>query len=228
MLSSYERGALEAAGEALCIFYAQLTGDGMACYDALHCAGDFCGQVEAMVRNAWLDEGASVKAAIENSKGQFQLRDIIPDYPDCRSHAEKFATLFDDYLSPWESHGMPLDADGRLFVEWPDGDTIRVKDEHGNTVEVVEAFDDPVEKARWKELRDLMPDDALYYQPDRAGDPDCGTTAASISSFQVYRNFENAVAAHPDCEILIYNRDDIAEPAFIDVENPKLFWSKAE
>lgn len=63
-----------------------------------------------------------------------------------------------------------------LFAEWPDtdgGNTIRVKDEHGNTVERVDRdSDDPVEQARWNELRDLMPDDAFYFQPEGACDPD--------------------------------------------------------
>jgi hypothetical protein len=229
-LGPYDCGALEAAGEALSIFYAQLTGDGLGCYDALHCAGEFHKQVEAMVRNAWFNEGKEVKAAIENRNGLYRLEDVIPNYPDCRKHAEKFAEIFDEYLSPWEPDGVPLDADGRLLAQWPDTDadaTIRVKDEHGNNVEIVRRTEG-ADLARWNELRALMPDDALYFQPDEAGDPECGTTAATLNSFDVYRDFENAEAAHPDCEILAYSGADIEEPTFLDVEQPKLFWNKAE
>lgn len=230
-LGPYDRGALEAAGEALSIFYAQVTGDGMGCYDALHCAGEFDKQIEAMVRNAWLDEGKRVKTAIEKRKRQYRLEDVIPNFPDCRKHAETFADIFDEYLSPWEPEGVPLDADGRLIAEWPDTDadaTIRVKDEHGNTVEIVRRTEKGAEGARWKELRALMPDDALYFQPDKAGDPDCGTSAATLNSFDVYRDLENAQTAHPDCEIVAYTGADIEEPTFLDVVQPKLFWNKAD
>jgi hypothetical protein len=51
-LSPYERGALEAAGEALSILYAQLTGDGICCYEALeHLADGFDAAVERMMRD---------------------------------------------------------------------------------------------------------------------------------------------------------------------------------
>jgi hypothetical protein len=53
-LSPYERGTLEAAGEALSILYAQLTGDGISCYEALeHLADGFDGAVERMMCQSW-------------------------------------------------------------------------------------------------------------------------------------------------------------------------------
>lgn len=127
--------------------------------------------------------------------------------------------------------GINLDVEGRLLAEWPDADedgTIRVKDEHGNTVECAKRTDEGVGRARWEELRDLMPDDALYFQPEEAGDPDCGTSAANIKSYDVYRNFDNAQKAHPDCEILAYTMSEIEEPKFLDVKEPKLHWNKPE
>jgi len=127
--------------------------------------------------------------------------------------------------------GINLDVEGRLLAEWPDATldaTIRVKDEHGNTVELVSRTDEGGDGARWEELRDLMPDDALYFQPDEAGDPDCGTSASSINSYDVYRNFDNAQKAHPDCEILAFTMSEIEEPKFLDVPNPKLHWNKPE
>ena len=67
--------------------------------------------------------------------------------------------------------------------------------------------------------RDLMPDDALYLQPDGAGDQECGTSAATLNSFDVYRSFENAQKAHSECEIFAFSGADIEEPRFLDVEN---------
>lgn len=131
----------------------------------------------------------------------------------------------------WQPDGVNLDVEGCLLAEWPDADeeaAIRVKDEHGNTVECAKRTDEGVGGARWKELRDLMPDDAIYFQPEDAGDSDCGTTAANINSYDVYREYENAVKAHPDCEILAYVQAEIEEPKFLDVQNPKLFWNKPE
>ena len=103
-LGPYERGALETAGEALSILYAQLTDDGMGCYDALVVAGNFDQQVEAMVRNAWANEGNDVKAAIRLKQGSHRLEDVIPNYPDCRKHAEAFvAGAFEEYIAEAES-----------------------------------------------------------------------------------------------------------------------------
>lgn len=63
---------------------------------------------------------------------------------------------------------------------------------------------------------ELLADD-VYYQPDGAGDPDAGTSAAKIMSFHVYRNFHNARKAHPDCpKMLAFTGDDIQQHKFID------------
>jgi len=55
-----------------------------------------------------------------------------------------------------------------------------------------------------------------YYQPDEAGDVGCGTSAENIKSFDVYRNKDHAIAAHPDCVILELTDDDVQEPRFLD------------
>jgi hypothetical protein len=94
-LSPYERGALEAAGEALSILYAQLTGDGISCYEALeHLADGFDGAVERMMRDSWQDQGQAIEQAIDRERQehvQFHSMDVIPGYPDCRRHAMEFA-----------------------------------------------------------------------------------------------------------------------------------------
>jgi hypothetical protein len=94
-LSPYERGALEAAGEALSILYAQLTGDGICCYEALeHLAGGFDAAVERMMRESWQDQGRAVEQAVDKQRQeevQVRTADVIPGYPDCRRHAVAFA-----------------------------------------------------------------------------------------------------------------------------------------
>ena len=63
---------------------------------------------------------------------------------------------------------------------------------------------------------ELLVDD-VYYQPEGAGDPDAGTSAANIRSFQVYRSFHNARKVHPDCsKILAFSGDDIEQHKFLD------------
>jgi hypothetical protein len=94
-LSPYERGALEAAGEALGILYAQLTGDGICCYEALEPLADgFDAAVERMVRESWHDQGQAVEQAVDRERQehvQFRSADVVPGYPDCRRHAVAFA-----------------------------------------------------------------------------------------------------------------------------------------
>jgi len=63
---------------------------------------------------------------------------------------------------------------------------------------------------------EVVPDGDVYYQPDGAGDPDAGTTAANIRSFHVYRSFHNARNAHPGLRILAFTGDDIQEHKFLD------------
>ena len=97
-LAAYERGALEAAGEALSILYAQLSGDGMGCYDALYEADHFDDAVEKMMAAAWQDKGKAVKAAIKQRQGGYQLKEVIPHYADARHCAEVFADVVLDQL----------------------------------------------------------------------------------------------------------------------------------
>lgn len=143
----------------------------------------------------------------------------------------------DELPKTWRGH---IDPEGvylneSLFANWPDTDgsnTIRVQDEHGSTVERVDRDSaDPVEQARWNELRDLMPDDALYFQPEGAGDHDDDTLPESVrqlASYQVYRSHEAAVAAHPEAEITGYQFAEIENPKFLDVAEPKLYWNEDE
>jgi hypothetical protein len=214
-LGRYERGALEAAGEALSIFYAQLTDDGMSCYDALAVAGGFHQRVETMLREAWADEGGGVNAAVRRQGPEYRLDDVIPNYPDCHAHAGRFAAAFDEYpaeaRSPYSDFGIEYNGGAICF---PDGNgDIRRIDDDGNSVEV-RGVGDP----GWDEWRDLFPDAALYFRPEGSGHPECGTSAAGISSFDVYRNRENAERAHPDCEIQGCTFSGIEKPVFLDVE----------
>ena len=97
-LTGYEQGALESVGEALSILFAQLTRDGMGCYDALVCAGNFDDAVETMMREAWKDQGKSYNEDPENY--------VIPHYPDCRKHAEDFvATMIGQFPDVLENEG---------------------------------------------------------------------------------------------------------------------------
>lgn len=96
----------------------------------------------------------------------------------------------------------------------PDMGIIRRKNTRGVLEEIREPGDD-----NYEEWRKLFADDALYYQPEGAGD-DCGTSAATIASCQVYRDWETAFHRHEDCDILPFTWDDIEKPIFLDVENP--------
>ena len=150
----------------------------------------------------------------------WRIGEVYEKYPDCRNHAEAFVKeLFGDYLAKVESLfsdvGFELDDGGAICFPDANGDIRRI-DSNGNTVEV-RGIGDP----GWNEWRDLFPDDALYYQPERAGHPHCGTSAAAINFFDVYRNRENAETAHPDCKILSFAFCDIEQPVFLDVEQPK-------
>lgn len=139
-----------------------------------------------------------------------------------------------DQKSMWTEDGVLLDLEGKMRADWPNCDNdscvIVVKNEHGDMVEQVSRDDFGVDGARWQELRDLMPDDALYFQPDHAGDDDWETSAADIKSYDVYRDYQNAVDNHPDCEILIFCGEDIQNPRFLDIKqrSPKLFWNDDE
>jgi hypothetical protein len=102
-LNSWDRGALETAGMALAVYYANLTDDGLGIGDALVCAGDFDSQVEKFVKDCWEDEGKAIlkKLADHRAKKQsFQMKSVYPkSYPDCHKHAEAFVEkCFPEYL----------------------------------------------------------------------------------------------------------------------------------
>lgn len=78
--------------------------------------------------------------------------------------------------------------------------------------------------SRWKELREFLPDDAVYFQPEGAGEDNSGS-AADIASYEVYRDFETAQGNHPDCRILAYTKCQIGDPVFLDVETPDRVFS---
>jgi hypothetical protein len=61
----------------------------------------------------------------------------------------------------------------------------------------------------------------FVYQPENAGDPNCGTTASSIPSYAVYRSIESATREHPDCRILKMDFADVEEPVVLDADPGK-------
>jgi hypothetical protein len=101
-LSSYERGALEGAGMALSIFYAQYVGDGMGAGDALAAAGDFGDACEKFMFECWKDGGEAVRKAIASKgTGGYQIKDVLPAYPDVDKCAKAFAdAMTHDYEHP--------------------------------------------------------------------------------------------------------------------------------
>jgi hypothetical protein len=92
----YDKGALESAGEALSIFFAQVSGEGLGCYDALALAGNFAQATEKLVEDSWADGGKAIREAIEAKEGSFCLADIYPNWPNVQKHAEEFATALCD------------------------------------------------------------------------------------------------------------------------------------
>ena len=222
-LTAYDRGALECAGMFLGVLYAQLTGDGLGISDALVCADHFDEAVQKWVATACGDEGEAVTARMKGMpRGGWQFQDVYEHDPDCRRHAEAFVNqVFADYLaeveSPFSELGFELADGGVICFPDDDGDIRRI-DSHGNSDEV-RSIGDP----GWDEWRDLFPDDALYFQPEGAGDPNCGTSAATINACDVYRSRQNAETAHPDCEIFTYTVDHfhrVKQPVFLDVDVP--------
>lgn len=211
-LLSYDAGAIETAGMNLACIYAQLTGDGMGVGDAVVCCG-FSEAVENWIELIWFDKGASVRARMKQlGKGGWTVSQAYTNYPDCKAHAVRFVDeCLDEYLSPFSDEGY--EREHGSVVKFPDTDadcTIRIVDEHGNTVDVIRMGDPD-----WQELRNLFPDDALYFQPE-----DAGEDGSTINSFHVYRDHENAVQAHPDGDIQAYSFADIEKPVFLDVDNP--------
>ena len=149
------------------------------------------------------------------------------EWPKCeetRAIAEKIVDdawkdYFADAESPFSDMGCELNDGGYISFPESNGDIDR-RDQYGDRMES-RSMD---EGEHWKEWRDLFTDDALYFQPEEAGDPDCETSAAKIKSFDVYRNRENAEKAHPDCEIEGFTFCDIEKPRFLDVENPTYYY----
>ena len=85
-LESYQRGAVECAGMALAVLYAQLTDDGIGIGDALDLAGDFPKAVEKFVKDCLKGKGRELHPGDKCS-------------PDARPYAEAFVdNAFCDYL----------------------------------------------------------------------------------------------------------------------------------
>jgi hypothetical protein len=202
-ISSWVLAAKEVAGMFLAILWSRLNKDSMSGGDALR----VCGMDEAVE--------AFVKERTDPGWPGMTSEDELV-HPDCRPLAEKFVdAMFDDYLGR-DRWSEPITLSDNGYIEPPDDEgTIRRRDVHGNCEEVRHMDDED-----WQEWRDLFADDALYFQPEDAGDHDAGTSAATITSYQVYRDFANAKKAHPDCEIGGFIWDEIEKPTFLDVENP--------
>jgi hypothetical protein len=116
-------------------------------------------------------------------------------------------------------------------AKWPHLEfpfTIEVVNEIGECVESVSINGAGADSARWNEIRDMMPDDALYFQPEKAGEKKANTTARNIQSFNVYRHFENAKKAHGDCIIRAFSECHIRQPVFLDEQNPTFYWNNVD
>jgi hypothetical protein len=95
-ITAYEAGALETAGMALAVFYAQLTDDGLGIGDALGVAGNFYEACHNWVETVWENEGKTVHNKIkqlqkDNPLSGWNISEAYTNYPDCRKHAETFA-----------------------------------------------------------------------------------------------------------------------------------------
>lgn len=106
--------------------------------------------------------------------------------------------------------------------------TIEVVNEIGECVESVDINGTGANSARWNEIRDMMPDDTLYFQPEKAGEKKTNTTARNIQAFNVYRRFENAKKAHSDCIIQAFSGCGIRQPVFLDEVNPTFYWNNVD
>lgn len=125
-LTAWDRGILSQAGMSLAILYAQLTGDGMGSGDSLVVADNFYEQVKGMVKISWQDQGKAVRAAMdkaEKEQGYYQISSVLPNYPNVRQCADKFAdaileAVIQESLGYCESCGKLK----RFFMkEQPDG-----------------------------------------------------------------------------------------------------------
>jgi hypothetical protein len=234
-LTSHDEGCLATAGMNLACIYAQLTdngihlkvtadftaqdieksGDGLGVGDALEVSG-FEKAVREWVELACRDKGDTVKARIAQlGTGGWQIHQAYMNYPNCEELATKFVdAMFDDYIKVAESKysDMGIELGDGGYIAFPDSDgDIRRYDSQGHCEDIKNPGDDGYE-----EWRDLFADDALYYQPEGAGDE-----GSDIKSYQVYRHLTNARAAHPNDDILSFNDADIQQPKFLDLSNPE-------
>lgn len=89
---------ITSTGGSLSIFAAKLLNEG-ARVDALDAAGDFSGRVYRLVEESWKDDGQAVRNKVKELNGNYNVKDVFPNYPDCRVLAEEFVgKLFGDYL----------------------------------------------------------------------------------------------------------------------------------
>lgn len=204
--------------------------------DTVHGAVQGCGSAMSAVCAAIVNDGVQVNDHKEWAAFVANVDEFVEDcggsnppvaHPDPKPHAEALvdAIFPRSYFAGWQTDGFDLSDE--YFCLWPDNSgTIRVIDSDGNKAQILE-MDNEEDAPRWKELRDMMPDDALYFQPEGAGDEDAGT-ASKIKSYEVYRDRANCEKAHPDCETLAFCWDDIEEPKFLDVPNPVLFGGESD
>lgn len=121
------------------------------------------------------------------------------------------------------------------MIKWPDTSDVehcKIKvfsDFAMQNSELLETVSMKDNLSRWQELRDLMPDDAVYFQPIGAGDDNTGTSASNIKSYHVYRDYAAAEAAHPDCTLIAYQGAEIENPKFLGLDRePVLFWNSGD
>jgi len=91
-LTTYDTGALNAAGMSLAVLFAQYNykGEGLGVSDALVCAGGFDDVVRQFVAEAWQNEGQDTLSRKEKLGDSYSMNDLYPNYPDIRKHAEAF------------------------------------------------------------------------------------------------------------------------------------------
>jgi hypothetical protein len=97
--SNYDNGALETAGMALGVFYAQLTDDGLGITDALACADRFDDAVDKFMENCWANKGKDFKDHQATLTTPYHAPTALYakfGWPDPHKHAEAFvAKVFD-------------------------------------------------------------------------------------------------------------------------------------
>ncbi len=106
-LSSFEHGAIECAGMALAVLYAQCTHDGIGIGDALFCANKFPEQCEGLVSGAWDGQGKWVREKEMRMGSSYNIPEFYGLlWPDAAQAAVDFVdSLFGEYLKENEPHG---------------------------------------------------------------------------------------------------------------------------